>query len=106
MRHSRQEILIGKESQKKLEKSKITIVGLGALGTVAAELLTRSGVNNITLVDRDLVELTNLQRQVLFTEKDIGTPKVQTAKQALEKIDSQEFYNFTLTAIGFMNSYA
>jgi len=86
MRYSRQEILIGKKAQNILKNSKVAIIGLGALGTVSAELLARAGVN-LTLIDRDLIELTNLQRQ-LFQEKDINKPKALILKEKLKKINS------------------
>ena len=88
MRYARQEIFIGKEAQEQLEKSTATIVGIGALGTVVAELLARSGVN-IKLVDRDCIDETNLHRQVLFSEKDKGKTKVQCAKEKLKEINTQ-----------------
>ncbi len=88
MRYSRQEIFIGKKAQKILEKSTVSIIGLGALGTVTANLLARSGINLI-LIDRDLLELSNLQRQSLFNEKDINKPKVIAAGEKLKKINSQ-----------------
>ena len=87
-RYSRQEILLGNNNQMKLQQAKIAIVGIGALGTVSAELLARSGVNELLLIDRDLVELSNLQRQNLFDEKDLGNYKVETAKIKLNKINS------------------
>ena len=78
-RYSRQEIIaeIGKEGQKKIQKSHVAIIGIGALGSVAAELLARAGVGTLTIVDRDIVELSNLQRQTLFTEKDVGRSKTK-----------------------------
>jgi len=71
-RYARQTIFshIGEEGQHKLAQSKVTIIGVGALGTVSANNLCRSGVGHIRLVDRDCVELTNLQRQILFDEED------------------------------------
>ena len=60
--YSRQEKILGKEKQKKLSKSTVAIVGLGAIGSSSAELLTRSGVNNLILIDRDYIEESNLQR--------------------------------------------
>jgi molybdopterin-synthase adenylyltransferase len=80
---SRQSILIGEDKQKLLSAAKVTIIGVGALGTVAAELLVRSGVNNLILIDRDLVEASNLQRQTLFTSEDLGLSKVTSAKKKL-----------------------
>ena len=70
-RFHRQKILpqIGTKGQEKIESAHVTIVGLGALGSVAFELLVRAGVKQFTVIDRDFVELTNLQRQSLYTEK-------------------------------------
>lgn len=89
-RYSRQTILkeIGFNGQEKLEKSKIIIIGIGALGTHAAELLVRAGVGNLKLIDPDSVELSNLQRQTLFDEKDLGKNKAETAAKKLRKINS------------------
>src|SRR3989338_464158 len=90
MRYIRQVIFekIGAEKQKLLEKSSVTVVGIGALGTVVSELLTRSGVKKLILIDRDVVELSNLQRQALFNEADVDKLKVFAAKEKLEKINS------------------
>ena len=79
---------IGKKGQNQLKNSKITLLGLGALGSRSAELLARAGIGNLILIDRDIVELPNLQRQTLFTESDINSPKVIAAKAHLEKINS------------------
>jgi len=91
MRYSRQVIFekIGAEGQKLLEKSKVTVIGIGAIGTRTAELLTRAGVGSITLIDRDIVELSNLQRQTLFTEQDVNKSKTFAAMEHLKKINSQ-----------------
>ena len=88
-RYSRQVILenIGKEGQEKLLKSSVAIVGCGALGTVAANNLARAGVGKITIIDRDFVELNNLQRQMLFDEKDVGAPKAVAAAQKVHDIN-------------------
>jgi molybdopterin/thiamine biosynthesis adenylyltransferase len=88
-RYARQEIFIGKNSQKKLENSKICIVGVGALGTLSAALLVRAGVKELVLIDRDYIELDNLQRQHLFTEKDIGKLKVEVAAKKLKEINKK-----------------
>jgi len=88
-RYERQKALkhIGKEGQVKLSQSTVAIVGVGAIGSVAAELLARSGVGKIILIDHDTIDETNLQRQ-LFEEKDVGKPKSLAAKEHLEKINS------------------
>ncbi len=90
-RYSRQEILknIGEEGQKKLLESSVVIVGCGALGTVAANNLARAGVGKISIIDRDFVELNNLQRQMLFDEKDVGTPKAIAAAEKISEINSE-----------------
>ena len=69
-RYSRQVLFneIGKDGQQKLLDSRVLLVGCGALGCSHAEMLARAGVGKMRIVDRDFVELTNLQRQTLFTE--------------------------------------
>src|SRR3989344_4934178 len=75
--------------QEKLMKSKTAIIGLGALGTNTANLLARAGVENLVLVDGDRIEESNLQRQTLFTEKDVGRLKAEAAKEKLNEINSK-----------------
>jgi molybdopterin-synthase adenylyltransferase len=89
-RYSRQEILhnIGEEGQKKLLNSSVAIVGCGALGTVAANNLARAGIGKISIIDRDFVELNNLQRQMLFDENDVGAPKAVAAAEKIASINS------------------
>ncbi|MBX3420833.1 MAG: ThiF family adenylyltransferase [Pirellulaceae bacterium] len=81
---------IGQEGQQRLRDSQVLVVGCGALGSMIAERLTRSGVGAIRLVDRDWVELTNLQRQTLFTEEHArtATPKAVAAAEMLARINS------------------
>src|SRR5699024_2901439 len=92
-RYSRQTLFgpIGEEGQKKLRNSSVLIVGMGALGTVIANHLTRSGIGRIRIVDRDFVEESNLQRQSLFTEQDAidMVPKAIAAKRILETYNSE-----------------
>ncbi|EMI19263.1 thiamine/molybdopterin biosynthesis ThiF/MoeB-like protein [Rhodopirellula maiorica SM1] len=80
---------IGTEGQSRIEQSAVTILGCGALGSVAAEILARAGVGRLRLVDRDLVEWTNLQRQALFDEDDAakGRAKVQAASERIAQIN-------------------
>jgi len=80
---------IGKEGQDKIRKSTVTIVGVGALGSVSAELLSRAGIGKLILIDSDKIEIHNLQRQSLFDEKDIGKSKVEVAKSKISKINSE-----------------
>lgn len=80
---------MGTTGQKKLQKATVAIVGVGALGSVSAELLCRAGVGTLILIDRDFVDLTNLQRQALYTEQDIGQAKALAAEKHLNKINSE-----------------
>ena len=92
-RYSRQTLLpeIGTDGQKRLLASSVAIIGCGALGTVIASGLVRAGVGRVRIVDRDTIELNNLQRQVLFDEEDIakGLPKAVAAVEKLKKVNSQ-----------------
>ena len=90
-RYSRQEILkeIGAEGQSRLSKGRAVVVGCGALGTHASSLLARAGVGEISVVDRDVVDITNLQRQTLFGEDSIGQPKARVAEEMLRLVNSE-----------------
>ncbi|HKE00732.1 MAG TPA: ThiF family adenylyltransferase [Planctomycetota bacterium] len=80
---------LGPEGQRALQRGTAAIVGVGALGTVSAETLARAGVGKLVLVDRDVVDETNLHRQVLFEDADAkeGAPKVEAARRAIARID-------------------
>jgi molybdopterin-synthase adenylyltransferase len=82
-RYARQEPLIGKGGQRRLGKSRIAIVGLGALGSVVCQAMARAGVGHITLIDRDIVEPENLQSQIIYAEKDIGQPKAMICRKRM-----------------------
>ena len=88
-RYLRQSILseVGESGQAQLAKSKILIVGAGGLGSPVALYLTPAGVGEITIIDDDEVEITNLGRQILHEQKDLGSSKVQSAKQRLEALN-------------------
>ena len=88
MNYHRHEVLIGKKSQERIEQATIAIIGIGAIGSVAAELIARSGVKKIILLDRDTVEESNFNSQAIYTEEDIGIPKVYAAEKFLKKINS------------------
>lgn len=91
-RYQKQVLFAGlKETgQQKLAESRVLLCGCGALGTVLAETLVRAGVGFVRIVDRDFVELSNLQRQVLFDEADVKErwPKVIAAERKLSSINS------------------
>ncbi|HNX76854.1 MAG TPA: HesA/MoeB/ThiF family protein [Candidatus Rifleibacterium sp.] len=80
---------IGMAGQKKLANSRVCIVGSGALGSNIANLLARAGFGSLLLIDNDRVELSNLQRQMLFDETDIGKSKAQCAAAKLSLINSE-----------------
>ena len=105
MRYIRQEILkeIGKSGQEKIKRSAAAIVGLGALGSASAELLARAGIGCLSLIDRDIVELSNLQRQSLFEESDIGKPKAFAAQKHLKKINSSIKIDFFIDDLNHKN---
>ena len=91
-RYSRQILFpgIGHVGQERLRQSHVAVVGCGATGAAAASLLARAGVGEITLVDRDFVEFSNLQRQVLFDEADAreALPKAEAARRKLGQLNS------------------
>ena len=81
---------IGEAGQEKLLAARVLVVGCGATGSVIASTLARAGIGYLKIVDRDFVELNNLQRQVLYDEDDVKsrTPKVIAAAQKLARINS------------------
>lgn len=91
-RYHRQTLLpqIGSAGQDRLRAARVLLVGCGALGTVLAEQLARAGVGTIRIVDRDVVELSNLQRQTLFDETDAveSTPKAVAARERIARVNS------------------
>ena len=82
-KYSRQIILknIGVLGQKKILNSRVLVIGMGGLGCPVAEFLTRSGIGSIGIVDHDLVSLSNIHRQNLYDEKDLGKSKVNVAQK-------------------------
>lgn len=91
MRYDRQMILpeIGEDGQQKLKQAKVLIVGVGGLGSPIALYLTGAGVGCIGLVDDDVVSISNLQRQVLYSEKELGKPKAICAAERLSALNSE-----------------
>jgi len=91
LRYSKQIILkkIGVVGQKKIFSAKVLIVGMGGLGCPLVLYLTNIGIGNIGIVDHDKVDLSNLNRQILFNPKDVGKFKVIQAKKFLKKINNK-----------------
>lgn len=96
-RYRRQVVLpeIGAQGQRSLSQAHAVVVGLGALGSISSDLLVRAGVGRVGLVDRDVVELVNLQRQTLYSEADIDRPKAEAAAERLRRVNS----NVTIESI-------
>ena len=80
---------IGSFGQKKIIDTKILIVGIGGLGSPVATYLTSSGVSNIGIVDHDKIDISNLQRQILFNEEDVNKFKIDIAEKKLKKINTK-----------------
>jgi adenylyltransferase/sulfurtransferase len=97
---------VGREGQERLRRSRVTIVGLGALGSVLANHLARAGVGFLRLCDRDFVELDNLQRQVLYDEEDVraALPKAAAAAAKLARINSEVVLDPRVTDVGHANA--
>ena len=92
-RYHRQELLagIGPDGQARLRASHALVVGCGALGCAVVDILARAGIGRLTIVDRDIVERTNLQRQTLYSERDAanGTPKAIAAQRRVAEINPE-----------------
>jgi len=84
---SRTELLIGREALERLKKCKVAVFGIGGVGSFAAEALARAGIGKLVLVDKDVVEITNLNRQLIATRKTLGMPKVEIMRQRILDIN-------------------
>lgn len=96
---------IGAEGQEKLQQSRLLLIGCGALGCALADTMTRAGVGHIRIVDRDFVELSNLQRQCLFTEQDVAShlPKAVAAAERLGAVNSAITIEPIVADVDFQN---
>lgn len=86
-RYSRQLPIIGEEGQLKLKNARVLVAGAGGLGSAVLYYLTAVGVGNIYFVDNGQVELSNLQRQILYTVDDLGRPKPEVAAERLRRLN-------------------
>src|SRR3990172_1255164 len=106
-RYSKQVLFaeLGEEGQRRLLRGRVLLCGCGALGTVLAETLVRAGVGFLRVVDRDFVEMSNLQRQVLFDEGDVEShlPKAIAAAAKLRKINSDVEIDAVVADIDYTN---
>lgn len=97
---SRTEMLIGNDSANLLAKSRVAVFGIGGVGGYTVEALARAGVGNIDLIDNDIVNITNINRQIYALHSTIGKPKVEVAKERIADINPaikvnalQEFFS-------------
>lgn len=106
-RYSRQMLFepLGEAGQKRLKHASVVVIGCGALGGVVANTLARAGVGYLKLIDRDFIELNNLQRQVLFDEQDISQslPKAEAAARSLRRANSSVEIEAVVTDINHTN---
>jgi molybdopterin/thiamine biosynthesis adenylyltransferase len=107
-RYSRQILFapIGLDGQRKLRAASVLVVGCGALGSAVLEQLARAGVGRLRFVDRDFVELSNLQRQMLYTERDAAErlPKAVAARRALAALNSEPEYDARVADFNHLNA--
>lgn len=92
----RLELLVGKDKIKLLKKKKVLICGVGGVGSFVAEALARSGIGHIDIVDFDVVDPSNLNRQLLSTKNNIGEIKVEVLKKRLEEISDTKVNAYNL----------
>lgn len=85
--YQRTEILIGNENMQKIKNAKVCICGVGGVGSYTLEALARIGVGNITIVDNDNVDITNINRQIIAIVDNVGNSKVEEAKKRINKIN-------------------
>lgn len=85
--YQRTELVIGKEGVNKLKNSKVCICGVGGVGSYAIEALARIGVGGLTVIDKDVVDITNINRQIIATMENIGKPKVTVIKERINSIN-------------------
>ena len=90
---NREKALIGQERFDKIKKSKIILFGVGGVGGFVAEFLVRAGVENLTIVDFDIIDETNLNRQIIALESTVGKTKVDVLKNRLIEINSSATIN-------------
>ena len=85
----RLELLVGKETIEKIKNTKVIIIGIGGVGGYTLESLVRSGIENITIVDYDKIDITNLNRQIISLNSNIANYKVEEAKKRIENINEK-----------------
>lgn len=85
----RLELLIGKENLSKLNNTKVLVIGLGGVGGILTETLVRNGIKNITIIDNDIVDITNKNRQIIALDSTVGKKKTEVMKERLLDINKE-----------------
>src|SRR5699024_5191343 len=85
----RSELVLGKEGMGRLAKSTVAVFGIGGVGSFAAEVLARTGIGEIILIDYDIIDITNINRQIHATTKTVGMPKVEVMRDRLLDINPE-----------------
>lgn len=107
-RYTRQVLLpeIGIDGQQKLHAAKVLVIGVGGLGCPVLQMLAASGVGTLGIVDGDLVDESNLHRQILFNINDCGKLKVDVAKSAIQKLNPEVQINIFPEFINENNTFS
>ena len=92
-RFIRTEMILGKDAMEKLKAARVAVFGVGGVGGYAVEALARSGIGTIDLIDHDTVALSNINRQIIALEKDIGRPKVEVFRERIAEISPDTAVN-------------
>ncbi|MFM7431401.1 MAG: molybdopterin-synthase adenylyltransferase MoeB [Flammeovirgaceae bacterium] len=105
-RYSRHFVLpnFGEAEQLKLKRAKVVVVGAGGLGCPVLQYLTAAGIGTISIIDRDVVSLSNLQRQILFAVDDLNQPKVKVAASKLKRLNPNVTFHIQQTKIDSSNA--
>ena len=82
-------LLLGEEGLKRLSQARVAVFGIGGVGGHAAEALARSGVGKLDLIDKDVVSISNINRQVIATTKTVGQPKVRVMEERILEINPE-----------------
>lgn len=85
--YSRTEIVLGKDNLEKIKNANICICGIGGVGSYTLEALARIGVSNLTIIDKDIVDITNINRQIIANVENVGNTKVEEAKKRVNAIN-------------------
>lgn len=104
-RYQRQIPILGENGQSNISNAKVLIIGIGGLGCPAALYLAQAGIGTITIIDPDKIERTNLHRQILFSENDIGQDKAIVAKRELQKKNSSININGIVNKVDSYNAF-